>query len=453
MTRVIGATLSGTIVVLALASVGGRQTTPSAPRPNFVVFLTDDMGYGDLQSYGNPVIRTPNLDQMARDGIRLTSFYASAPICTPSRAGFLTGRYAIRSGLTAALGPGAPVGIADSETTLAEVLKTRGYRTAMIGKWHLGDRPEFNPTRHGFDVFYGLPYSNDYRPPFVPNTPQVPLLKDLDVIERPVNQDTLTARYTDEAIRFIGEAKGQPFFLYLAYNMPHLPISTPERFRGRSRGGPYGDVIEELDWSVGEVLNALKTAGVDRDTVAVFMSDNGPWTNAGDRMWQEGMTLQHVGSAGPLRDAKGTTYEGGVRVPGIVRWPARIRAGQVSSEMATNMDFLPTFAHLAGTPLPPNRPLDGHDITSLLTGTGPSATNEFFYFAARNLQAVRSGPWKLRAVAAAVELYDLDVDPYERFNVASRHPDVVERLRARLEAFRAETQAAGGRQGGAAPSQ
>jgi arylsulfatase A len=409
------------------------------------VLTADDMGYGDLASYGNPTIRTPRLDRMAAEGIRFTSFYAAAAVCTPSRAAFLTGRYAVRSGLTRALLADEPIGLRDAELTLAELLRERGYRTALVGKWHLGDRPEFNPTRHGFDSFLGLPYSNDVMPPWVANAPPVPLYRGGEIIEQPVAQPSLTARFTDEAVRIIGGSRDRPFFLYVAYAMPHLPISASERFRGRSRGGLYGDAVEELDWSVGRILDALREAGLDRRTMVVFTSDNGPWLEPGARMLQGGVQPWDVGSPGPLRGSKATTWEGGMRVPAIARWPGVIPAGQVSAEIATNMDLFPTFAAVAGASVPASRPLDGVDLLPLLRGRAESPRTELFYFAGARVQAVRDGRWKLRlarpladsaaADTVAAELYDLDVDPSERHDRAVREPVVTARLRARLHAF------------------
>jgi arylsulfatase A-like enzyme len=441
------ALLCGVIIVVTQAGAGRAQ---QPVRPNFVVFLTDDQGYADLSSYGHPTISTPTLDQMARDGIRLTSFYA-APSCTPSRAQFLTGRYSVRSGELVPTGPGSPVGLPDREITLAEALKAQGYRTGMLGKWHLGDfpnHPEFNPTLHGFDYFLGLPYSHDYREPFVQNAPPVPLYRGTDQIERPVDANMLTQRYTEEAVRFIRESRGRPFFLYVAYNMPHLPVGVPPKFEGKSRAGRYGDAIEEIDWSVEQVLQALKDAGADRSTMTVFFSDNGPWANATARSFQETQSLWDVGWAGLLRGTKGTTWEGGMRVPAIIRWPDGIPAGRVSAEMASELDLFPTFVHLAGGGVPADRPMDGYDLLPWLQGRAASPRRELFYLQGARPEAVREDAWKLRieapaarggaaASSVAAELYNLDRDPGERLDVANEHPDIVARLRGRLEAFEA----------------
>jgi arylsulfatase A len=431
---------------LLMGGEAHAQGQPQPPqRPNIVAILTDDQGYGDLGSYGHPTIRTPRLDEMAREGTRLTSFYA-APVCTPARAMFLTGRYPFRSGLVSPLGPGSRNGMPDAEITLAEALKEQGYRTAMIGKWHLGDQPEHNPTVHGFDRYFGLPYSNDYMPPFVAGAPPIPLYSGMEVIERPFVQENQTQRFTAEALHFIRESAGQPFFLYFAPTMPHLPIFASQGFQGRSRAGRYGDVIEELDASVGQILDALDELGLDGNTIVIFMSDNGPWlgaTNPGNRMMQDGMTPYDVGSPGPLRGWKATTYEGGPRVPAIVRWPGVIPGGQISSEITTIMDWYPMLLRIGGARIPGDRPIDGIDILPMLQGLEPWGTREFFYFSGTNLEAIRHGPWKLRVAApqqpnapsVEPELYHLEVDISERFNVAGDHPELVAGLRERLEAF------------------
>lgn len=448
--------ISTAVALPALSAAQESEVGSDAP-PNIIVVLTDDQGYGDLSSYGHPTLRTPNIDRMAREGIRLTSFYSTASVCTPARAAFLTGRYPVRSGLVHVLGPGAEMGLPASELTLAEALQEEGYRTAMIGKWHLGDRPEFNPLQHGFDEFFGIPYSHDFRPPFVASAPPegVPLLRGERIVERPVDFPNMTQRFTAEAIRFIRESSGEPFFLYLAHPMPHLPVEPSADFRGKSRAGRYGDVVEEIDWSVGELLRTLKELGIEERTIVVYTSDNGPWLNPGARMMQEGQRPWDAGSAGPLRGSKGSTWEGGLRVPGIVWWPGTIPGGQVSAEIVTNMDLFPTLLHAAGGEVPEGHQLDGMDVLPLLMGQGPSPRQEFFYFLGPNLQAVRQGRWKLRVVpsqrasgdqaapsegtaTAVPELYDLEVDPGERYDVAPEHPEVVSRLTARLRDFRQE---------------
>ncbi|HEY2431771.1 MAG TPA: sulfatase [Vicinamibacterales bacterium] len=437
-------TLIAVLLATAAIAVWARRATvldaAQPARPNFVVFLTDDQGYGDLSSFGHPTIRTPNIDRMAAEGIRLTSFYA-APVCTPSRAQLLTGRYAFRSKMYVPYGPGAPEGLADDEITLADALKRDGYRTGMLGKWHLGDfdtRPEFNPLRHGFDVFLGIPYSHDYRRPFVPDAVRgVPLYRGFDQVERPVDANTLTARFTEEAVRFIREASGRPFFLYIAYNMPHLPAGASPRFQGTSTAGRYGDAVEEIDWSVGQVLAELKTRGLDERTMTLFFSDNGPWSNAPARSFQEGQTLWDAGSAGLLRGGKGTSWEGGMRVPAAARWPGTIPSRQVSSQMASELDVFPTFESLAGGQVSHDRPSDGDDLLPFLTGRAPTPRRELYYIVNRDLQGVREGRWKLRSAdGSAPELYDLDRDPGERLDVASANLDVVAHLRERLDRFR-----------------
>jgi arylsulfatase A-like enzyme len=468
------------------------QAASRAPRPNFVVVYCDDLGYADLSLNGHPTIRTPNIDQMAREGTQLTSFCA-APVCTPSRGMLLTGRYPTRTGLINVTGPGSPQGIRQGEITIADALKTQGYRTAMFGKWHIGDfdtNPAFNPTAHGFDTFLGLPYSHDYNP-----TAGVPLYRDTKKVEQPVVYNTLTQRYTEEAIRFMRASAGRPFFVELAHNMPHIPIGTSDRFKGHSRAGRYGDVIEEIDWSVGEVLRTVKQMGIDRKTVVVFTSDNGPWASTllqtYDRKERGDKLPGDVGWSGLLRGSKGSTYEGGYRVPAVFRWPGTIPAGRVSADLACIMDLFPTFVGLAGGKAPADRPFDGVDIFPLLKGTAETPRKELFYFAGANIQAVRQGSWKLRigpaegagrgaaqaagaqgaarggaaqtgagaegaaragaaqaaagrqgvAVEPVTELFNLDVDPSERINVAADRPDLVAQLQARIHAFQAELKA------------
>jgi arylsulfatase A-like enzyme len=416
-------------------------------RPNFVLFFVDDMGYGDLSSFGHPTIRTPHLDRMAEQGIRLTSFYAAAPFCTPSRAGLLTGRYPMRTGLYYNLGPDSKKGLSLSEITLADALKKLGYRTMAIGKWHLGHNPpEYMPTSRGFDSYYGLLYSNDMIPPWVKTKKPLKLYRDEEPIEHPVDQSTLIERYTNEAVKFIRSAKGRPFFLYFPHSMPHLPVSTSGKFLGRSRAGLYGDVIETLDWSVGRVLQTLKDEGLDENTMVVFTSDNGPWLNLPARMLQKGVQPWHAGSPGPLRGSKGNTYEGGMRVPCIIRWSGRIPPGQISEDIASTIDLFPTIVTAAGGKVPVDRKIDGNNIMPMLQGKQSSPNKEFYYFRSNNLEAVREGKWKLRLSRhtrtdvepgrpLTPELFDLDIDPSERYNMADRHPEIVSRLSEKLHEF------------------
>jgi arylsulfatase A-like enzyme len=319
-----------------------------------------------------------------------------------------------------------------------------------IGKWHLGHDPvEYMPTSRGFDSYYGLLYSNDMIPPWVKTDKPLKLYRNTEPIEHPVEQSTLIERYTNEAVKFIRESKEHPFFLYIPHSMPHLPISTSEKFKGRSRSGRYGDVIETLDWSVGRVLETLKSEGLDRQTMVIFTSDNGPWLNLPPRMLQKGIEPWHAGSPGPLRGSKGTTYEGGMRVPCIIRWPGRIPVQQISEDMATTMDLHTTLIETAGGRIPSDRILDGNNILPMLEGRSPSPTQAFYYFLSKNLEAVREGKWKLRLSRRArtdlgpdepltPELFDLDVDPSERYNVAEQHPEIVERLGQKLKKFAME---------------
>ncbi len=430
----------------------------AAERPNIVLVFVDDLGYGDLGSYGHPNIRTPRLDRMAAEGIRLTSFYAAAPVCTPSRAALMTGRYPIRFGLAGNLGPDSEGGLPAEERTLAEALQARGYRTAAVGKWHLGSVLGYFPTDHGFDTYLGLPYSNDMIPPWVDTDRPLSLFRNTTPTdEQPVEQSTLTRRYTEEAVRFIRAWRDGSFFVYLAHSMPHLPISASPEFSGKSQGGRYGDVVEELDWSMGRILDVLREESLEERTLVIFTSDNGPWRNLPPRMYEtEPVERWDAGTTGALRGAKGTTWEGGLRVPAIVRWPGRIPPGQVTAEMATTLDLHATILALAGA-APPPRPLDGQDIWPLLAEGAPSPREHFYYFMERRLEAVRDGTWKLRIASIAADyesqelltgdepvetrLFNLRSDPYERFDVAESHPEIVARLRAQLVRFAEETEA------------
>ncbi|MBI2425599.1 MAG: sulfatase [Candidatus Hydrogenedentes bacterium] len=430
---------------LAQAWHSGAAAQGDTRKPNFIVIFTDDQGYNDLGCFGSPHIKTPNIDRMAAEGMKFTDFYASAPVCTPSRASLMTGCYAQRVGLAAmpnkngtleppahVLFPYSTCGINADEITVAEGLKGLGYATACVGKWHLGHLPPFLPTRHGFDHYYGIPYSNDMAPS--------PLMRDETVLEEPAVQAALTERYTEEAIQFISANKDRPFFLYLPHNMPHTPLHVSPQFSGKSAGGLYGDVIECIDWSVGRILDTVKGLGLDEHTVVIFTSDNGPWLVKGE----------DGGFAAPLRAGKGTTYEGGMRVPCIMRWPGRIPAGSVCAEVASTIDLLPTLTKLAGGGPPEDRIIDGKDLWPLMSGeAGAVSPHEaFYYYFGQELHAVRSGPWKLKFetslrgediyraayqrddVKIPPALYNLRTDPGEQKNLYNAHPDVVERLSA-----------------------
>ena len=454
--------------------VGVWSAVLAAAPPNFIVLFADDQGWGDLGAYGHPDIRTPHIDRMAAEGMRLTSFYA-APFCGPSRAALMTGSYPPRVSLDFNHGPGDTTGIHPDEVTVAELLKGSGYATKMIGKWHLGDAPEFLPHRHGFDSWFGIPFSNDmwrYHPVMPIRHPEdermisarqraamtgfagqgtyydlergqgfprpLPLMRDDEVLETDSDQRSLTTLYTQLALEFIEESKDLPFFLYLPHAMPHVPLFVNDLRWGKSLRGRYGDVIEELDWSVGQVLGKLAELGLDRNTLVVYTSDNGPWLQYGI----------DAGSAGPFKLGKGTTWEGGMRVPGIFWMPGRIPGGQVSSAVAANMDILPTFAGLAGAELPADRVLDGRDLWPLLSGATDESPHEYFYFFAgrgrqgkTRLQGIRKGRHKLRLATGANgqlvagEFHDLYADAAEKFDITARHPDLVERMLAQAQAF------------------
>lgn len=421
-----------------------------AEKPNFVLLFCDNLGYGDVGCFGSKKHRTPNIDQMAKEGMRLTSFYSASGVCTPSRAALMTGCYPRRVGLHrtdpdgAVLRPVSPNGLHPAETTIAEILKVEGYATACIGKWHLGDQPKFLPTRQGFDRYFGIPYSDDMTPRAGKNWPQLPLMRDEKVIEAPVDRDQLTKRYTAEAIAFIKANRNKPFFLYLPHAMPgstRAPFSS-EAFRGKSANGPYGDSVEEIDWSTGEILTALKDLNLDDNTLVIWTSDNGaPRRNPPQ------------GSNVPLGGWGYTTMEGGMRVPCVVRWPQKVPVGTSCDEICSLMDLLPTFAKLAGAVLPTDRKIDGHDIWPLLSGepTAKTPYDAFYYYYVDQLQAVRAGKWKLHlglpqrrtnlndaTARSAPKLFDLNTDLAESRNVVEDHPEVVARLTQLAEAARAD---------------
>lgn len=415
----------------------------SNARPNVVVIFCDDLGYGDLACYGHPDIETPNLDQVAAEGVRFTNFYVGAAVCTPSRASLLTGRYPIRS-IPHNISPHSKDGMPLDEVTIADVLKGSGYRTKAIGKWHLGHATDdYLPTSRGFDEFTGLLYSNDMMLPWCPwlsEDDHIDLVRGTErvrVIDH--DQDDLTRLYTEEAVEFIERADDEPFFLYLAHSMPHLPIGASGQFRGRSRAGLYGDVIEEIDWSVGEVLRALEERGVADDTMIVFTSDNGPWLNMPARMLSGGVEPWHAGSAGALRGTKGTSWEGGFRVPAILRWPGGGVTPSVERQVASTMDLFPTIVAAAGAAPSPDRVLDGVDLAPALRGSVELGERRFFYYFQSRLECVRDGRFKLRlAQDGEPTLFDLELDPNERWNRAESEPEVVARLHALMVAFAAE---------------
>ena len=439
------------IVLFYLASCTTDTKVPDknetqSDKPNFVILFADDLGYGDLGCYGNPVINTPNLDQMADEGIRLTSFYVAESICSPSRVALLTGRYPFRSGLEFVLGPDSDEGIQDSEFTIAEGLKTKGYATAIYGKWHLGHKNKTLPVYHGFDEYFGIPYSNDMMPPWVQTETPLSLWENTEPVEHPVDQDYLTQRYTRRAVEFIKRNKDNPFFLYLPYNMPHMPVNTSKEFRGKSRGGLYGDVIETIDWSVGEILKTLREQGLDENTLVIFSSDNGPWSDAPPRMVAAGNERYHAGNAGLLRGSKTTKYEGGFRVPGIFRFPGRIPAGQVSADIATTMDIYMTIMNMAEIDMPMDLKFDGNNMMTFLEGKSKSPTDEFYFIVAQRIQALRKGSWKLviknegtvrieHSDFEDVKLYNLDLDPGERYDFSDKEPEIVEELKQNIAEF------------------
>lgn len=431
---------AASLVVPGCASPA-QQNPPrvSTGKPNFIIIFTDDQGYQDVGCFGSPNINTPNLDRMADEGMKFTDFYVAASVCSPSRAALLTGCYPPRVGITKVLFPRDSIGLNPDEVTIADILKAQGYITACVGKWHLGHLPQFLPTSNGFDSYFGIPYSNDMDGVKDKNrnldrawqekdySPwNVPLMRDEKIIERPADQTTLIERYTQEAVRFINEHKDRSFFLYLPHTMPHIPLFVSDEFFVADAHKAYKATIEQIDSSVGRVLEALKKAGVDKNTLLVFTSDNGPWLSK----------KHHGGSALPLRDGKFSTYEGGMREPAIMRWPGKIPAGRVCREVCGTIDLLPSLARLAGAKVPADRVIDGKDIWPLMSGKpgAKSPHKAYFYYRGNNLEAVRGGKWKLRRTKKT-ELYDLQADISEKNNVAAEHPGIVKRLNYVMEEF------------------
>jgi len=418
-------------------------------KPNLVVIFTDDQGYRDLSCFDAQGFQTPNIDKLSQDGIKFTNFYAGASVCTPSRAALLTGCYPERVGMSDVLFPKGPTwtknktnkGLNPNETTLPEMLKAEGYATACVGKWHLGHLPEFLPVNHGFDEFFGLPYSHDMNPVNNPKFPALPLMEDLKVIEENPDLSQLTTRYTERAVDFINRSSDKPFFLYMAHSMPHVPLFVSDKFKGKSEKGLYGDVVMEIDWSVGQIVKALKEKGLYENTLLIFTSDNGPWLTYGE----------HAGSAGPLREGKTTTFEGGLRVPCIMTWPKKMPKGVVCNEMLTAMDIMPSMARLAKAKLPEAK-IDGKDITNILKGKRKASSphKSFLFINKGKLEAIRVGDWKLilphqynktvkpgtmgrrgrnKRVETGLELYNLKTDIGEKNDLAAQHPDLVEKLK------------------------
>ena len=443
------ALIAGCFLVAALlaqpSAAQDAQRSPNSaanPPPNIVVLFADDLGYGDLSSFGHPVIDTPHLDGLAEEGTRFRSFYTGS-WCVPSRTQLLTGRYTSRMDFRGSTGADGEGRLPPTEVTLAEALSEAGYSTHMLGKWHLGYKDEaYLPTGRGFDTWYGMPYSNDYRKPWVQTEEPLAMYEGTaaggaQIVDSSITQSALTTGYTKRAVRRI-EAESQtetPFFLYVAYNMPHLPVHTAERFRGQSGAGIYADVVETLDWSAGQILDALERNGMAENTIVFFASDNGPWLNLPERMLRERNKPWHQGTTGPLRGAKRTTWEGGVRVPAMIRWPGQIQAGVETSEMAASQDIYASLIAAAGGTLPEHE-IDGYNLVSWLTGEAErSPRQQYGYVQGGTLQAMRVGPWKLRFEEGEPQLFNLESDPAERWNRAASEPDVVREIERRMERY------------------
>jgi arylsulfatase A-like enzyme len=428
----------------------GPKTEQTTERPpNVVIIFMDDMGYGDLSCFGHPTIQTPNIDRIAREGQKWTNFYTACSVCSPSRGALLTGRYPIRIGLGPVkyrvFFPESTGGLPSGEITIAEMLKEKGYQTGIIGKWHLGHRPEHLPTRQGFDYYYGIPYSNDMdavnwslktffsEPDF--NMWNVPLMENETIIERPTNQHTITKRYTEKAVEFITQNKDKPFFLYFPHSMVHTPLFASKDYMNTSPRGLFGDVMSEVDWSVGQVISTLEKLELDQNTLVIFTSDNGPWL----------IMLEHGGSAGLLREGKGTTWEGGMRVPGIFYMPGTVKPGTIT-DLGSTLDLLPTIASLTGTTAPTDRILDGYDLSPVLKEKASSSRDHFFYYRNQDIYAVRNQEYKAHFITETCYqadnqktlheeplLFQINQDPSEKYNHADTYPDVLKSLSKLVE--------------------
>lgn len=439
---------------LAMCAALMTSIASAAPKANVILIFADDLGYGDLGCYGAEKIRTPHLDRMAAEGVRFTDFYSAAEVCTPSRAALLTGRYPLRSGMCGdierVLFPNSKGGLPSNEITMAEALRGAGYATMHLGKWHLGIHEGSRPLEQGFDHSFGLPYSNDMDArPGLPKgstsseTPpadgwNVALMRDGKVVEQPADQTTLTKRYTEEAVKFIGEHKKQPFFLYLAHTFPHVPLFASADFKGKSKAGIYGDAVEELDWSVGKILDTLRNEKLEKNTLVIFTSDNGPWLIMGER----------GGSAGPLRDGKGSTWDGGMRVPCLAWMPGRIKP-TVSTQLVHAMDWFPTALSLANVDPPQGLVIDGVDLTSVLFANATLPERPYFFYRGPHLFACRMGQWKAhfhtqggyggrpKQSHQPPLLYDLMNDPGEKTDVAAAHPELLDKIVSAVKAHQA----------------
>ncbi|RAJ87992.1 arylsulfatase A-like enzyme [Chitinophaga dinghuensis] len=436
------------LLALLLLAAGCITDVNAQKKPNVIFVLTDDMGYSDLSCYGNPLIRTPFLDKMANKGVKATGYMVSSPTCTPSRVSLMTGRYPTRSQLNFPIPPGYKIGLPDEDVTIAEMLKGVGYNTCMIGKWHMGDIHPYNlPNAQGFDHYFGMLYSHDYRAPYVATDTTIKIFRDrTPEIYRP--QDTsLTGLYTQEAIKYIRtQKKDKPFFLYLAHNMPHLPVDASGKFKGTSPGGLYGDVIEEIDANLALLWEALEKQGLADNTIFIFSSDNGPWIDFPDRMAKDGHTKPwHVGSQGIFRGKKGDTYEGGHRVPFIIYWKNHTPVGKEIPDAFTSMDILPTLAKWANAPLPAGRKIDGEPVDSLLTGKIAHYNHSPIYYVNYGVaEAIRVGDWKFRRGGAngtptTTELFNLKEDVREKTNLAAQYPEKVKELEALLDKYDGNT--------------